>query len=376
MIRVALIGLGKMGLSHHAIINSHPDVELVAVCDAGTYVLDVLCKYTNIKCYTDYKQLLEIEKPDAVFIATPSRFHGEMVRVALQRNIHVFCEKPFCLDLAEGQQLVEMAERKGLVNQVGYHNRFVGAFEEMKRLIDDGVIGKIHHVKAEIYGPVILKPKGSTWRTSKNEGGGCLYDYACHGIDLLNYIVGRPDSVGGTVLNKIFSDDVEDEVYSILFYADGKTGQIEANWSDDSYRKMSTKICAWGSNGKIIADRQELQIFLRTQPHEGTNLTLGWNTRYTTSLTKEVWFYLRGEEYSAQIDHFIQNIKAGCCDTRSSFQSARDADLVVDMMVRDAAHSRPESSTLRNSLNASEKQIKWWDTVREFYVSRKSYQKL
>lgn len=345
-LRIALIGLGKMGLSHYAIINSHPDVNLVAVCDTSDYMLDVLNKYVDIKCYTGYKKLLVEEKPDAVFIATPSRFHGEMVRAALDLNIHVFCEKPFCLDLAEGQRLVELAESKGLVNQVGYHYRFVGAFQEMKRLVDAGVIGQIHHVRAEAYGPVVLKPKGSTWRTSTNEGGGCLYDYACHGIDLVNYIVGRPEAVGGTVLNKVFSRDVEDEVYSTFFYSDGKTGQIAANWSDESYRKMSTKISLWGSNGKIAADRQEVQIYLRDGANELLNLNKGWNTRYTTELTEEVWYYLRGEEYSAQIDHFIQSINSGRCDTRSTFRSALEADLVAAMMREDAKSSHIDASSM------------------------------
>jgi predicted dehydrogenase len=346
MIRVALIGLGKMGLSHHAIINSHPDVNLVAVCDTSGYMLDVLNKYVGIKCYTDYKKMLNEEQLDAVFIATPSRFHGEMVKAALDMNTHVFCEKPFCLDLDNGQQLMELAESKGLINQVGYHYRFVATFQEMKRLVDANAIGQIHHVRAEAYGPVVLKPKGSTWRASKNEGGGCLYDYACHGIDLVNYIVGRPHSVGGTVLNKIFSRDVEDEVYSTFFYPDGKTGQIAANWSDESYRKMSTIITIWGSNGKITADRQEVNIYLRDGANETLNLNKGWNTRYTTELTKEVWYYLRGEEYSAQIDHFFQSIKSGCCDTRSTFRSALEADLVASMMMKDADSGHVDTAAI------------------------------
>ncbi len=339
-LRVALIGLGKMGLSHQAIINSHPDVELVAVCDTVGYVLDVLHKYTGVKCYTDYKKLLAEEKLDAVFIATPSRFHAEMVGAALDLGIHTFCEKPFCLDVGEGRRLVELAESKGLVTQVGYHYRFVGAFQEMKRLVDTGILGRIHHFRIEAYGPVVLKPKGSTWRTSKNEGGGCLYDYACHGIDLVNYILGRPDAVGGTVLSKVFSADVEDEVYCSFFYASGMTGHMAANWSDESHRKMSTKLTIWGTNGKIAADRQEVQIYLRDAPDIATGLKQGWNTRYTTDLTEEVWFYLRGEEYSAQIDHFVQCIKAGAHDTRSSFRSAADSDLVAAMMIQDAADGR------------------------------------
>lgn len=366
MTRTALIGLGKMGLSHHAIINTHPDVELVAVCDATAYVLDVLSKYTGVKCYTDYKKMLDQEKPDAVFIATPSRFHGEMVKAALDRNVHVFCEKPFCLDLAEGQRLMELAESKGLVNQVGYHCRFVGTFEEMKRFVDAGVLGQIHHVQADVYGPVVLKPNSSTWRASKNEGGGCLYDYACHGIDLVNYMVGMPDAVGGTVLSKIFSRDVEDEVYSTFYYADGKSGQIAANWSDESYRKMSTKISIWGSKGKISADRQEVQIFLRTGPNEALNLEHGWTTRYTTELTKDVWFYLRGEEYSAQIDHFIQSIKAGRTDTRSTFRSAVATDLVVSMMVQDAGSSHCQTISLSGSAPIPQKKPGVWKSIQNF----------
>lgn len=336
MIRIALVGLGKMGMSHQAIINAHPDAEFVAVCDTATYLLDVLGKYTGVRCYTDFHNMLQREKLDAICIATPSRFHGAMVRAALERNLHVFCEKPFCLDVTEGPQLVAMAESKGLVNQVGYHYRFVAAFEETKRLIDRGVLGTIHHIRAEAYGPVVLRSKGSTWRTKKDAGGGCLYDYACHAIDLVNYLVACPDAVGGTMLNKVFSQDVDDEVYSSLFYDDGKTGQIAANWSDDSYRKMSTKVTVWGTNGRIAADRQEVQVYLRGDASNEENLKAGWNVRYTTELADNVWFYLRGEEYSAQIDHFLQCIKSGKRETRSSFRSAANVDAVAAMMLADA----------------------------------------
>ena len=336
MIRVALVGIGKMGLSHCAIVNTHPDVELVAICDASDYLLSVFAKYTGIRVYGDYRKLLESEKLDAVIVATPSRYHAEMVQAALGRGLHVFCEKPFCLSAGEGLALAELAEKNNLVNQVGYHYRFVGAFQELKRLLDSRALGKLHHIRAEAFGPVVLKPKGTTWRSRRQEGGGCLYDYASHAIDLVNYLVGRPQSVGGTLMNQLFSGDVEDEVYTNLFYADGLTGQIAANWSDESQRKMSTKVSVWGANGKIVADRQELQIYIRDAGRALQGLNKGWNTRYTTALTQPVWFYLRGEEYSAQIDHFIQAIKTGHAETASSFRSAVDTDLVVSAMVRDS----------------------------------------
>src|SRR5262245_26376878 len=128
MIRVALVGLGKMGLSHLAMLRAHPDVDLVAVCDTFGLLLGGLNKYAGLKTYNDYNELLEKEPLDAVVIATPSRFHGAMVKAALDRNLHVFCEKPFCLDVAEGRSLAELARSKGVVNQVGYHYRFLGTF--------------------------------------------------------------------------------------------------------------------------------------------------------------------------------------------------------------------------------------------------------
>ena len=337
MTRVALIGLGKMGLSHLAIIRTHPDAELVAVCDPTAYVLDVLTKHTGLKGYADYRTLLDEEELDAIVIATPSRFHAEMVQAALERDIHVYCEKPFCLDVAEGRRLAQLAEAKGLVSQVGYHFRFVAAFQEMKRLIDAGVVGRIHHFRAEAYGPVVLRPNASTWRTSRIEGGGCLYDYACHAIDLVHYLLGRPpDAVGGTVLNRVLSRDVEDEVYSTFFYADGKTGQLAANWSDESFRKMSVKVTVWGSNGRICADRQEVQVYLREIAQQAPELAPGWNVRYTTELTSPVWFYLRGEEYSAQIDHFIRSVKQRNPNTLCTFRAAAEVDRVAAMMLNDA----------------------------------------
>ena len=333
MIRVGMVGLGKMGLSHHAIVNAHPGVKIVAACDATTYLTDILSKYTGLKCYSDLDRMLAEEQLDAVVISTPSKLHAAMVEKSLTRGLHVFCEKPFVLDVRDGERLADLADGKGAVTQVGYHYRFVGAFQEAARVVASGALGQIHHVRTEAYGPVVLRAKGGTWRSAKSEGGGALYDYACHAIDLVNYVVGAPSAVGGVVLNRIFSHDVEDEVYCSLYYASGATGQLAVNWSDESYRKMSTKISIWGSNGRITADRQECQIYLREKIDALSDLPKGWTVRYTTELTDGVWYYLRGEEYSAQIDYFVNSIDQHRTNGVNSFRSALEADRVVAMIL-------------------------------------------
>lgn len=336
-VRLAVVGLGKMGLSHHAMINAHPRVSVEAVCDATGYVLDVLNKYTGVRTYTDFDAMLREVELDAIIIATPSSMHGKMVKAALNKGLHVFCEKPFCLDTEEGEEVTRLAAEKNLVNQVGYHYRFVGAFQEVKRLLDAEVLGEVTHVQAEAYGPVVLKPKGSTWRTQRAQGGGCLYDYAAHPLNLVTWYLGTPKGVGGSVLNKIFSQDTDDEVFSTLYYEDGKSAQLSVNWSDESYRKMSTKITIWGTNGRIYADRQECQVYLRDASGAPPGYEKGWNVRYTTELTEPVWFYLRGEEYSAQLDYFVRCIEENnTSDNVNSFADATATDRVISMIIADA----------------------------------------
>lgn len=332
-----MVGLGKMGLSHLAIVRAHPQIDLVAGCDTTAYLTDVLTKYTGLKCYDDFDRMLADEKLDALIVATPSKLHAPMVTKALEAGLHVFCEKPFVLDVADGERLVALAESKGLVNQVGYHYRFVGAFQEAARVIRSGALGAVHHVRAEAYGPVVLRAKGGTWRSAKNEGGGALYDYACHAIDLVHFIAGVPQSVSGVVRHGIFSKGVDDEVYCSLHYANGASGQLCVNWSDESFRKMSTKVTVWGTNGRVTADRQECQVYLREPQPELPGYKKGWTVRYTTELTEEVWYYLRGEEYSGQIDYFAESITKNRLDGENTFRSALDTDRVVDMISAAAA---------------------------------------
>ncbi|WP_407687316.1 Gfo/Idh/MocA family protein [Mycobacterium sp. HUMS_1102779] len=341
MIRTTVVGLGKMGLSHLAILGTHPDLDVVGACDSAGYVRDVLGKYTGLSCYDDVDRMLAETRPDAVVIAVPSRLHAPLVEKALMSGAHVFCEKPFVLDVRDGEHLVALAESRQLVTQVGYHYRFVGAFREAARIVASGALGRVDHVRAEAYGPVVLRQKGSTWRGVKSEGGGALYDYACHAIDLMNFIAGVPHAVDGVVRHSIYSRDVDDEVYCTTRYPNGASGQLCVNWSDESYRKMSVKVSVWGTNGRITADRQECRIYLR-EPHPGLpELGTGWTSRYTTDLTEEVWFYLRGEEYSAQIDYFAESVKTNRVNGENTFRSALDVDRVVDMIAGTALSARP-----------------------------------
>jgi predicted dehydrogenase len=334
-IKGAIIGLGKMGLSHAAIIGAHPDVEMVAVCDTSSFVLDAFKKYSKVKTYSDYREMLEKEQLDFVLIATPTKLHYPMAKLALERGLHVFCEKPFSLSVFEGEELVRLAGEKWLVNQVGYHNHFIGTFRELKRLLQSGVLGELVHFTGEAYGPVVVKEKGGTWRSKPEEGGGCLYDYASHVINLIQEIIARPIKASGIQLKSIYSKGVEDAVYGTLILENGLSGILSVNWSDETYRKMSTSITVQGKNGKIICDATEIKVYLK-EPSEKEGLEKGWTIKYITDLAIPVNFYLRGEEYSAQIDNFIDCIVNKKQTSFNSFEQGLYTDKVVEMIITES----------------------------------------
>ena len=331
MVKVAVIGIGKMGISHLAILGAHPEVEVVGVCDASGMIMDAISKYSPFRCFTDYRQMLAQTEPDAVVIAVPTRFHAAMVEDMLERGLHVFVEKPFSLDPAESQRLAEMADRYQLVNQVGYHNKFIGTFNEAKKIVDEGLLGDIYHFHGQSYGPVVVKPKQTSWRTNAAEGGGCLMDYASHVIDLVNYVLAPVSSVEASVMPHVFSGEVEDAVYAMVGLENNIRGMISVNWSDDTYRKMTTSITIIGTRGKLITDANELKLFLKEE-QSAHRYHKGWNVRYVTDLTPTVDFYLRGEEYSAQIDHFIAGIMGRKRTGVNSFRSAAMTDMAIKLI--------------------------------------------
>jgi predicted dehydrogenase len=333
MIKGSVIGLGKMGISHAAIVSAHPDVDMVSVCDTSSLVLDVFNKYSKVKTYSDYNKMIESENLDFVVVATPTKFHYPIVKSALEKGIHVFCEKPFMLTTDQGKEMVELATAKSLINQVGYHNHFIGTFRELRRLLADNVIGELVHFSGEAYGPVVTKEKGGTWRSNSAEGGGCLYDYASHVINLLQEVVGRPAKARGTLLKSIYSKGVEDAVYSLLELKSGVTGTLLVNWSDETYRKMSTSITVQGKKGKIVCDATEIKIFLK-EANSAEKLDKGWTIKYITDFAIPVDFYLRGEEYSAQIDYFVQCVKENKQALYNTFEQAFYTDSVIDMIVK------------------------------------------
>ena len=167
-------------------------------------------------------------------------------------------------------------------------------------------------------------------------GGGCMYEFASHCIDLVLYLFGKPDRVMGSVMQSIYSSQVEDQVMSTFVYNRGFSGTIRANWSDESYRKPANIFTIFGTKGKIIADKHAYKIYLRDKD-PGSGFHNGWNTRYITDFAEPVRYYVRGNEFSRQLDYFVDCIEKGQTGDVCGFSDAFMTDVVMAQITRDAA---------------------------------------
>lgn len=336
MLKGGIIGFGRMGVTHYSILNTHPDVQFVAVCDPSKFVLKNLKRYTSLKLFTDHRKMLDETDMDFVIVATPTGSHYEIVKAAIQRGLHMFVEKPFSLSAEEGEELVAMVEGKNLVNQVGYFLRFNEVFRAVRKLVTDSLIGEAVHYKNEMYGRTVLKASKSSWRSKKAMGGGCMLDFASHCIDFANYLFGPADQVTGSTLKSIYSVGVEDAVFTTLMHPNNVSGNIMVNWSDESYRRPFNRIEIFGTQGKIVADRQEYRLYLRQADANGQH-EKGWSIHYLPELDKGVRFSLRGSEFTNQLDHFIECIRNKKTQTACTFADAVHTDIVMKKIKADFA---------------------------------------
>ena len=335
-IRLGIIGFGRMGITHYSIINTHPNIEILGVTDPSKNITVLLEKYiNNLKVFDDYRQMIKFLDLDAVLICTPPKFHFEISKYAYENNLHVFVEKPFTTNLNDAEKLKDLFNNKNLVNQVGYVNRFNDVFIKTKSYLETGLIGDLISFKSEMYSATVSRKESSkSWRTYRDNGSGVVYEIAAHAIDLVGYMFGKPDKVVGTYMNKVFSKNNEDIVSSTLLYKDGISGNLYVNWSDVSYRKPSNKIELFGTKGKIIADNHGIKIFMNVLDKK-SGFKKGWNNLSITDIFKNVPFYVRGNEFTRQLYHFVDSIlgidNVKICD----FNDACDAHYIMEQLYTD-----------------------------------------
>lgn len=204
--RVAVVGLGMIGHVHVQTLYEMRE-DLVAVCDV---VAEKLSAYPNARGYTDYTQMLDEVRPDVVHICTPHYLHADMIIAALERNIHVLCEKPLCIREDDIERILTAERRSAAQLAVCHQNRYNDVNVYLKKYLADREIVSAH-------GSVVWKRDASyyaqaAWRGTKaQEGGGVLINQALHTLDLMQWFCGMPEGVVAQTSNFSLKDCIEVE---------------------------------------------------------------------------------------------------------------------------------------------------------------------
>lgn len=329
LLRGAIVGLGRMGLTHLAILRGHPLVASLAVVETSACFAKAVEKNLEIPCYRSIDDLLDSTSPDFLIVATPTQTHYTIAMLALERGIHTFIEKPLSMSAAESAALVQAAKAQGVVAQVGYVNRFNEIFAAVRSLLHSGELGKPTYISCDIRSPMVVRSSAHGWRSRKSDGGGCLGDIASHGIDLLNFLAGPPLGVLGASLQSLVSEDVEDRVDALLAYKD-LTATLHVNWSDPSCRKPAYRLNIETQRGRIVADQHAYKVFRTSATTQG--YAADWSTVYIPDIASPVRMYVRGNEFTRQLDSFIDSIVLRHTDAVSDLASAAEVDKVIEQI--------------------------------------------
>jgi UDP-N-acetylglucosamine 3-dehydrogenase len=219
-LRAAVIGLGFMGRNHLRAYGELDGVEVVAAADPDAAVLERAVRGRTARPYSDYRRLLREETPDLVSIAVPTSLHHEVALTALEAGVHVLIEKPIGSSVEQGKEIAEAARQRGLKATVGHVERFNPAVSELKRVLDEGSLGRVYQVQARRVGPFQQRMRDV----------GVARDLATHDLDVMRHILGSEVSNLYCHTQTGVRTQYEDALLAVLRFENGVSALLNVNW--------------------------------------------------------------------------------------------------------------------------------------------------
>ena len=189
--KVAVVGCGRIFYVHAVSIKRTPGVTLVAVCDVKEDRAVKNAEEFSCKAYTDYKEMIEKEKPDVVHICLPHYLHAPVAIYCLERGVHVLTEKPMAIKLEDARAMIDTAKKHNTRLDCIFQNRFNPGVILIKEQLESGALGEIKSAKCSLYWRRTDEYyQTSDWKgTWDKEGGGVVIDQAIHTLDLMRYFM-------------------------------------------------------------------------------------------------------------------------------------------------------------------------------------------
>lgn len=299
-IRLAILGCGAITrCAHLPVTVAHPEVRLTALVDSDLKRAEALANAFRVECklVRDAREILP--DVDAVINALPNHLHVSVSLQALHAGVHVLCEKPLALTVAEARTCCEAAAERGVVLAVGMNRRFEASTLSLNLVLHEGLIDRVQEYNWEYGAPYEWNSASGFYFTRAQAGGGVLLDYGVHMLDNLVYWFGpvtrfdyQDDNLGSGI-----------EANAILaLQHSGEHGEVSGRVRLSRTYLLSNRLVVRGAKARAeitLEDPSAVVLYRQIQGHE-MSMTIqpeGNGTRQTVT------------SFSRQLDNFVQSIK-------------------------------------------------------------------
>lgn len=332
MIRVGIIGLGRMGMLHLMNCLKIDDVKVVAAADFSKKALSRAKSLGITNVYENFHDLYHHSSDiDAVVLSLPNFLHCESIKLALESGLNVFAEKPMARNVEECREIVKSAEKSGRKFMVGHAMRFLDAIEEMKKNMDDGLIGNLEVATIEevINGPFshprVPAPVSDWWFDPEKSGGGALLDIGYHMIDLFRFFAGDSEVIFSHLGHR-FNLPVEDGAIVVLRSNSSAKGIINVGWYQKTiFPKYDFRAILHGTAGYMSSEDLVPRNLYTHALKEGTKNFLraivGKKIRYLSY----TYYY---EPFYKELVHFFDCVENDSEPQVSAIDGLRTAELI------------------------------------------------
>ncbi|ADY01251.1 oxidoreductase-like protein [Vulcanisaeta moutnovskia 768-28] len=320
-VRVAIIGFGKMGVLHGALVNATGLGEVVTIVDKDEKIIKALRRLFRgrVSIVTSIDELTDV---DAVFITTPIPTHYALAKSSLKLDIKgLFVEKTLTDSGAKSRELLKDAASRGIVNAVGFQKRFIPTFRYLREWVQSVDVSRIKAIRAYAYSEDFLGVNRSVGLLEPR--GGVLRDLASHAIDLLFWLFGYTKAEIHNVNIEKTNDAPCGEVTVRVLISDIDT-TVSTSWCKEGYRVPEVGIDIVTDDGEVIANDYEVVI------KNGGNI----KKVYAAELEEPVKYLLGAPEYYREVEEFLKSVVRGKGFDGATFNDAVLIDEFIDEALR------------------------------------------
>jgi predicted dehydrogenase len=310
--------------------------DVVAIADPNPTALTARASDWRVeRSYHDYRELLASGEVEAVSICAPTFVHHPATLAAAAAGVHVLCEKPLALSLAEADEMIAACQAAGVVLMVNHQLRSHAAGWHAKRLLEAGDLGTLSHLRlrqAHDWGGAVTV--GPSFATRAVAGGGTLLDNGTHLFDLARYFGGEVSEVFARIASRVYATEVEDTAHASLRFASGAIATVEVAWTATGWEE------GWwlyGSRGSFEYTNRSGSPIARHQHRTSTGTSWG-----ETDLNE--YRYAGDSAHARHVRAFLAAVR-GEAPNICSGQDGREAMRLVLTAYASAERNTPVAAT-------------------------------